>query len=105
MYVDDRLSGPCSLQDSQELQSQLIHILDRGGMELHKCVSKSPGIIARHSYMRIRIQQKFTENFYKNYRKAMETIFESFYFQNQYQSEKCIFQKYHYRKFLKCMIL
>lgn len=82
MYVDDYLSRPCSLQDSQQLQSQLIHILDRGGTELHKCVSKLPGIIARHSYIRIRIQQKFTENFYKNLRKAMETILGSFYFQN-----------------------
>ncbi|XP_054709016.1 uncharacterized protein LOC129218718 [Uloborus diversus] len=52
-YVDDVLSGSESLDQAKFLQSNLIKVLQRGGMELHKWVSNHPELIlgdTHHEY-------------------------------------------------------
>lgn len=52
MYLGDCLSGAYSLQYDQEFQSQLIQILQRGCIEMHKWVLNHPQFIAKYSYFK-----------------------------------------------------
>ncbi|GBN43942.1 hypothetical protein AVEN_268195-1 [Araneus ventricosus] len=45
VYVDDILSGSNNLEESKALQHQLIQLLKKGGMELHKLVSNHPELL------------------------------------------------------------
>ncbi|GBN93923.1 hypothetical protein AVEN_200011-1 [Araneus ventricosus] len=45
VYVDDILSGSNNLEETTALQHQLIQLLKKGGMELHKWVSNHPELL------------------------------------------------------------
>ncbi|GBN93891.1 hypothetical protein AVEN_235873-1 [Araneus ventricosus] len=45
VYVDDILSGSNNLEETKALQHQLIQLLKKGGMELHKWVSNHPELL------------------------------------------------------------
>ncbi|GBN90505.1 hypothetical protein AVEN_67660-1 [Araneus ventricosus] len=45
VYVDDILSGSNNLEETKALQNQLIQLLKKGGMELHKRVSNHPELL------------------------------------------------------------
>ncbi|XP_035217014.1 uncharacterized protein LOC118190424 [Stegodyphus dumicola] len=44
-YIDDILTGGNTLEEAKELQSELVQMLRRGGMELHKWVSNHPELL------------------------------------------------------------
>ncbi|XP_035229448.1 uncharacterized protein LOC118201452 [Stegodyphus dumicola] len=44
-YMDDILTGGNTLEEAKELQSELVQMLRRGGMELHKWVSNHPELL------------------------------------------------------------
>jgi Pao retrotransposon peptidase/Family of unknown function (DUF5641)/Protein of unknown function (DUF1759)/Putative peptidase (DUF1758)/Integrase zinc binding domain/Integrase core domain len=45
-YVDDCLSGAATLEEAQELQGQLIQLLQRGQLSLHKWCANVPDLLA-----------------------------------------------------------
>ncbi|GBM78654.1 hypothetical protein AVEN_267694-1, partial [Araneus ventricosus] len=51
VYVDDILSGSNNLEETKALQHQLIQLLKKGGMELHKWVSNHPELLYDNKYL------------------------------------------------------
>lgn len=45
VYMDDVVTGCNSLSEAQDIQQQLISLLDRGGMELHKWSANNPSLL------------------------------------------------------------
>ncbi|XP_035214637.1 uncharacterized protein LOC118188330 [Stegodyphus dumicola] len=45
VYVNDILSGSENLEDTISLQVELINLLNKGGIQLHKCVSNHPDLL------------------------------------------------------------